>query len=185
MWMREQEEYCNDGWMFLNKCPTRMCMAKVEKKEEKKEFKWNLQPPDNALMIKWRDRPIRKLLCQLWLLCMCCVYVSGWAGSDEKDVEWSVLVYLVTELVGFHFSLGSVYFFNPVVLHCALQVHIRCQSFIYKCYFSFTSHYKKWGTQKLILHCGVTLRINSKSLWTHREWKVNIANRLHSSSSFV
>ena len=28
VWMREWEEYCNDGWMFLNKRPTMMCLAK-------------------------------------------------------------------------------------------------------------------------------------------------------------
>ena len=36
VWMREWDEYCNDGWMFLNKCPTMMCLAK-KKKEKKKE----------------------------------------------------------------------------------------------------------------------------------------------------
>ena len=31
VWMREWEEYCNDGWMFLNKRPTMMCLAKQNK----------------------------------------------------------------------------------------------------------------------------------------------------------
>ena len=26
-WMSEREECCNDGWMFLNKCPAMMCLA--------------------------------------------------------------------------------------------------------------------------------------------------------------
>ena len=32
VWMREWEEYCNDGWMFLNKRPTMMCLAKIKNK---------------------------------------------------------------------------------------------------------------------------------------------------------
>ena len=32
VWMREWDEYCNDGWMFLNKCPTMMCLAKKKKR---------------------------------------------------------------------------------------------------------------------------------------------------------
>ena len=35
-WMSEREEYCDDGWMFLNKLPTMMCLTK-RKKENKKE----------------------------------------------------------------------------------------------------------------------------------------------------
>ena len=30
--MREREEHCTDGWMFLNKRPTMMCLAEEEEK---------------------------------------------------------------------------------------------------------------------------------------------------------
>ena len=45
VWMREWEEYCNDGWMFLNKRPTMMCLAKKKKKKRKKD------------MLPWRKVP--------------------------------------------------------------------------------------------------------------------------------
>ena len=41
VWMREREEYCNDGWMFLNKSPTMMCLAKKAEKRKKKKSKHN------------------------------------------------------------------------------------------------------------------------------------------------
>ena len=31
VWMREWEEYCNGGWMFLNKRPTMMCLTNKTK----------------------------------------------------------------------------------------------------------------------------------------------------------
>ena len=34
VWMCEREEYCNDGWIFLNKRPTVMCLAKKERKKK-------------------------------------------------------------------------------------------------------------------------------------------------------
>ena len=37
LWMSEQEEYCTDGWMFLNKHPTMMCLAKNKKQKQKTE----------------------------------------------------------------------------------------------------------------------------------------------------
>ena len=37
VWMHEREKYCNDGWMFLNKSPTMMCLATKKKKKKKKE----------------------------------------------------------------------------------------------------------------------------------------------------
>ena len=35
VWRREWKEYCNDGWMFLNKRPPMMCWAKKNKKNKK------------------------------------------------------------------------------------------------------------------------------------------------------
>ena len=40
LWMSEQEEYCNDGWMFLNKHPTMMCLAKNFKKSHNNNNRW-------------------------------------------------------------------------------------------------------------------------------------------------
>ena len=33
VWMYEREKYCNDGWIFLNKSPTMMCLAKKRKEK--------------------------------------------------------------------------------------------------------------------------------------------------------
>ena len=35
--MREWDEYCNDGWMFLNKRPTMMCLAKTKQNKQTKK----------------------------------------------------------------------------------------------------------------------------------------------------
>ena len=35
-WMSEWEVYCNDGWMFLNKRSTLMCLATLKQKKKKK-----------------------------------------------------------------------------------------------------------------------------------------------------
>jgi len=35
-WMSGREVYYNDGWVFINKRPTAMCLATLKKKEEKK-----------------------------------------------------------------------------------------------------------------------------------------------------
>ena len=35
--MSEREEYYHDGWKFLNKRPTTMCLAKKEREREKKQ----------------------------------------------------------------------------------------------------------------------------------------------------
>ena len=49
--MREWEEYCNDGWMFLNKRPTMMCLAKKKKKKQLKEDKLQHNSSVHVLLV--------------------------------------------------------------------------------------------------------------------------------------
>ena len=37
--MSEWAVYCNDGWLFLNKCSALMCLATMKKKKERKKEK--------------------------------------------------------------------------------------------------------------------------------------------------
>ena len=57
-----------------------------------------------------------------------CVCVCVCIGSDEKDVECSVVVCVISRV---HSAQGCVYIFLTLVsLHCALRAYVRCKRLV-------------------------------------------------------
>ena len=66
VWMSEREEYCNNGWMFLNKIPTMMCLAKKYiKKYSKPNFSKIIITVFKAYSYRseFEYKPVWQLLC--------------------------------------------------------------------------------------------------------------------------
>ena len=66
VWMSEREEYCNNGWMFLNKSPTMMCLAKKNiKKYSKPNFSKIIITVFKAYSYRseFEYKPVWQLLC--------------------------------------------------------------------------------------------------------------------------